>query len=133
MAVFITALVFSRSACSEQRRYEFAVPAVAIMSLLPVYHRFCDSGLLLFALPWLIRKLSRQIDALGLCVFTIMGLLYFSWERRINLDRLSGAGQRLIEFLYYRGDALLVFTLAVVLVVAMFREAFADPERTAAR
>jgi len=83
-------------------------------------------------LPWLIRRLSRQIDVLGVTVSMIMGLLYFSWERRINLHRFSGGALRTLEFFYYRGDALLVFTLAVILVCMMYRQRFADGERPAA-
>lgn len=112
--------------------YQLAVPAFAVMSLLPIYHRFCDIGLLIFVLPWLIRRLSKRVDTLGLVVTVILGLLYFSWERRINLDRLSGTMLRVVEFLYYRGDALLVLTLAALLVAAMYRESREEPDEVLA-
>jgi len=110
-----------RSAQWEQSGYELAVPAVAVLSLLPVYHRFCDIGLLILVLPWLIRRLAKRVDTLGVVVTIILGLLYFSWERRIHLDRLSGRTLRLVEFLYYRGDALLVLLLAALLVASFYR------------
>lgn len=116
----------------EQTGYQAAVPAFAVMSLLPIYHRFCDSGLLIFVLPWLIRRLSRRVDTLGVVVTVILGLLYFSWERRIHLDRLSGTTLRVVEFLYYRGDALLVLTLAALLVAAMYRESRDEPHQASA-
>ena len=131
-AFLIIALLSRRIPLMRDDRYELAAAAVSIVSLLPVYHRFCDIGLLLFVLPWLIRRLSRQIDVLGVTVSMIMGLLYFSWERRINLHRFSGGALRTLEFFYYRGDALLVFTLAVILVCMMYRQRFADGERPAA-
>ena len=59
----------------------------------------------------------------------IVGLLYFSWERRIHLERFSGKPLRVVEFLYYRGDALLVFTLAVLLVLAVYRQTTAQHRR----
>jgi hypothetical protein len=65
-------------------------------------------------------------------VTVILGLLYFSWERRINLDRLSGTMLRVVEFLYYRGDALLVLTLAALLVAAMYRESREEPDEVLA-
>jgi hypothetical protein len=132
-AVLLTGVARSyRSPQWERDGYEVAVPAVAVMSLLPVYHRFCDIGLLIFVLPWLIRRLSRRVDTLGVLVTVILGLLYFSWERRIHLDRLSGPVLRIVEFLYYRGDALLVLTLAALLVAAMYHETLAEPDRIAA-
>jgi hypothetical protein len=53
----------------------------------------------------------------------LLALLYFSWERRIHLDQLAGIqGIRLnvAQFLYYRGDALLVVLLACVLLSTMY-------------
>jgi len=103
-----------------QTGYAAAVPAVAIMTLLPVYHRFCDIGLVLFVFPLLIQKASRQMRVTGWTVTLILGLLYFSWERRMHLERLNGSLLRLLEFLYYRGDALLILILAVVLVADLY-------------
>jgi hypothetical protein len=131
-ALLIIRLKSCRSALAERGQYEFAVASVAVLTLLPVYHRFCDIGLLLFVWPWLIRRLSRRIDALGLSVTLIMGLLYFSWERRIDLHRYSGVALRVIEFFYFRGDALLVFILAVVMVASMCGETSATSDRSAA-
>jgi len=93
------------------------------MTLLPVYHRFCDIGLVLFVFPLLIQKASRQMRVTGWTVTLILGLLYFSWERRMHLERLNGSLLRLLEFLYYRGDALLILILAVVLVANLYSEA----------
>jgi hypothetical protein len=118
-----------QSAEWESNGLDLAVPTIAVMSLLPVYHRFCDIGLLIFVLPWLIRRLARRVDILGVLVTIILGLLYFSWERRIHLDRLSGTVLRIVEFFYYRGDALLILTLAALLVAAIHREMAADPDR----
>jgi len=131
-SLLIIALASARSVSSERDRYQFAVACVAVLSLLPVYHRFCDIGLLLFVLPWLIRRLSRRIDVLGLSVTLIMGLLYFSWERRVDIHRYSGVALRVVEFFYFRGDALLVLVLATLLVTAMYRDASATPNRSAA-
>lgn len=123
---------FYPSAQWERNGYELAIPAVAAISLLPVYHRFCDIGLLILVLPWLIRRLSRRVDVAGVSVATILALLYFSWERRVHLDRFSGTVLRVVEFLYYRGDALLVLILAALLVAAFYRASEATPERNAA-
>jgi hypothetical protein len=112
-----------RTGGSAPEVYEAAIPSIAVLSLLPVYHRFCDIGLLLFVIPWLIRRLTRHTDALGISVAWILALLYVSWERRIHLEHFHATTLRIVAFLYYRGDALLVLTLAVLLVIAVYRNA----------
>jgi hypothetical protein len=121
LAVALTRLY--RSGRSAHRVYEAAIPSVAVLSLMPVYHRFCDIGLLLFVVPWLIRRLTGHTDGLGISVTGILALLYFSWERRIHLEQFHDMALRIVAFVYYRGDALLVLTLAVLLVIAVYRNA----------
>jgi hypothetical protein len=90
--------------------------------LLPVYHRFCDIGILLLAVPWVVHEFSQKPKWQALLSAPLLALLYFSWERRIHLDQLVGTqGVRLnvVRFLYYRGDALLVIVFACVLLSAM--------------
>lgn len=105
------------------RAYLMAVAAVAGITLLPVYHRFCDIGILLLVVPWMIRELFGTRRWQAFVALPVMGALYFSWERRIHLERFHGAVHGVIEFLYYRGDALLVLFLACVLLSAMLRRA----------
>ena len=120
MALFVS---FTRlnSRVGVQSAYVAVVPALAIVSLLPVYHRFCDIGLMLFVVPWLIHRVTHNTAALDMAIAVVLGLLYFSWERRIHLERFHGTILRVVEFLYYRGDALLVLTLAVLLTIAIYR------------
>jgi hypothetical protein len=104
----------------ETRGYLLAVAAGSVLTLLPVYHRFCDIGVLLVAVPWLVHGFSRRPKWQVLVSALLLALLYFSWERRIHLDRFSGIGLDVVRFLYYRGDALLVVLLACVLLSAMY-------------
>jgi hypothetical protein len=109
-----------KSALWETRGYLVAVAAAAVLTLLPVYHRFCDIGVLLVAVPWLVQGLSQKPKWQVLVSAPLLALLYFSWERRIHLDRFSGIQLDVVRFLYYRGDALLVVLLACVLLSAMY-------------
>jgi len=118
----VAAVRLYRRSGASQATYAALVPSVAIITLLPLYHRFCDVGLILFVIPWLIQRFSNQIRPSSWIVAPILGLLYFSWERRMHLDRLRGGLLRWSEFLYYRGDALLILILAGVLVTILYRE-----------
>jgi hypothetical protein len=112
-----------KSAHWETRGYLLAVATLAVLTLLPVYHRFCDIGLLLLAVPWVVQEFSQKPKWQALLSAPLLALLYFSWERRIHLDHLTGIqGLQLniVRFLYYRGDALLVVLLACVLLSAMY-------------
>jgi hypothetical protein len=111
-----------KSALWETRGYLLAVATLAVLTLLPVYHRFCDIGILLLAVPWVVHEFSQKPKWQALLSAPLLALLYFSWERRIHLDQLVGTqGVRLnvVRFLYYRGDALLVIVFACVLLSAM--------------
>ncbi len=109
-----------KSALWETQGYFVAVAALAVLTLLPVYHRFCDIGVLLLVVPWVIRGFSQRPKWQALLSALLLALLYFSWERRIRLDQLAGLQLNIVRFLYYRGDALLVVLLACVLVSAMY-------------
>jgi hypothetical protein len=109
-----------KSALWETRNYPLAVAALAVLTLLPVYHRFCDIGVLLLVVPWVIQGFSERPKWQAFLSALLLALLYFSWERRINLDQLAGIQLNIVRFLYYRGDALLVVLLACVLLSAMY-------------
>jgi Glycosyltransferase family 87 len=109
-----------KSALWETRGYLLAVAALAVLTLLPVYHRFCDIGVLLLVVPWVIRGFSQRPRWQAFLSALLLALLYFSWERRIHLDRMAGIRLNIVRFLYYRGDALLVVLLACVLLSAMY-------------
>ena len=112
-----------KSALWETRGYLLAVATLAVVTLLPVYHRFCDIGILMLAVPWIVREFSQRPKWQALLSAPLFALLYFSWERRIHLDQLAGIqGIRLsvVQFLYYRGDALLVVLVACVFLSAMY-------------
>jgi len=108
-----------RSALWETRGYLLAVATLAVLTLLPVYHRFCDIGVLLLAVPWVVQEFSQRPKWKALLSASLLALLYFSWERRIHLDRWAGIQLDVVRFLYYRGDALLVVVLACVLLSAI--------------
>jgi hypothetical protein len=112
-----------KSACWETNGYLLAVAALAVLTLLPVYHRFCDIGILLLAVPWVIQEFSQGPKWQAWLSAFLLALLYFSWERRIHLDQLAdirGIQLNVVRFLYYRGDALLVVLLACVLLSVMY-------------
>jgi hypothetical protein len=109
-----------KSALWETRGYLLAVATLAILTLLPVYHRFCDIGVVLLAVPWVVQEFSQSPKWQALLSVPMLALLYFSWERRIHLDQLAGIQLNVARFLYYRGDALLVVLLACVLLSAMY-------------
>jgi hypothetical protein len=112
-----------KSALWETRGYLLAVATLAVLTLLPVYHRFCDIGVLLLAVPWIVQEFSQRPKWQALLSAPLLALLYFSWERRIHLDHLAGIQGlqlKVVRFLYYRGDALLVVLLACVLLSAMY-------------
>jgi hypothetical protein len=109
-----------KSALWETRGYLLAVATLAVLTLLPVYHRFCDIGVLLLAVPWVVQEFSQRPKWPALLSAPMLALLYFSWERRIHLDQLAGIQLNVARFLYYRGDALLVVLLACVLLSAMY-------------
>lgn len=113
------------------RVYLTAIAAAAAVTLLPVYHRFCDIGILLLIAPWLIREFSEGARWQAWVSLPMLATLYVSWERRIHLDRISGRALAPIEFLYYRGDAVIVLLLACVIVSSMLRIA-RTPGRVAA-
>jgi hypothetical protein len=99
--------------------YLLAVAAAAPLTLLPVYHRFCDIGVLLLAAPWVLRQFASRPRWQAWAAAVLLLGLYFSWERRIHLDRFSGVAFHLIQFLYYRGDAVLVLLLTAALLSVM--------------
>jgi len=112
-----------KDALWETQGYFLAVATLAVLTLLPVYHRFCDIGVLLLAVPWVLQEFSRRPKWQAWLSALLLALLYFSWERRIHLDQLAGIrGIQLnvVRFLYYRGDALLVVFLACVLLSAVY-------------
>ena len=109
-----------KSALWSTRGYLLAVAALAALTPLPVYHRFCDIGVLLLALPWVVQAFSPRPRWQVFLSASLLALLYFSWERRIRLDQLRGFGLSVVQFLYYRGDALLVVLLACLLLSAMY-------------
>lgn len=120
-SLYLIALIrLRKSALWETQEYLLAVATGAVLTLLPVYHRFCDVGVLLVAVPWLVQGLSRRPKWQVSVSAPLLALLYFSWERRIHLDRLAGIRLDVVRFLYYRGDALLVVLLACVLLSAMY-------------
>jgi len=108
-----------KSALWKTNGYLLAVATLAALTLLPVYHRFCDIGVLLLAVPWVVQEFSQRPKWQALVSAPLLALLYFSWERRIHLDQLAGVQLNVARFLYYRGDALLVVFLACVLLIAM--------------
>jgi hypothetical protein len=109
-----------KSALWGTRGYLLAVATLAMLTLLPVYHRFCDIGVLLLAVPWVIQGFSQRPKWQMFVSPLLLALLYFSWERRIHLDQFAGIQLTVVRFLYYRGDALLVVLLACVLLSAMY-------------
>ena len=109
-----------KGALWETQGYLLAVATLAVLTLLPVYHRFCDIGILLLALPWVVQEFSQRPRWQSLLSAPLLALLYFSWERRIHLDHMVGIQLNVVRFLYYRGDALLVVLLACVLLSAMY-------------
>jgi hypothetical protein len=120
---FIALNRLRRGALWETQGYLLAVATLAVLTLLPVYHRFCDIGVLLLTVPWVVHEFSQRPKWQALISAPLLALLYFSWERRIHLDQLAGTpGVRVnvVRFLYYRGDALLVVLLACVLLSAMY-------------
>lgn len=100
--------------------YSLTMATTAAFTLLPVYHRFCDIGILLLVVPWLIQELCRRPRWQVWFSLGLLGLLYFSWERRIPIDHLSGVQLRIAAPLYFRGDALIVFLLSCTLLSEMF-------------
>jgi hypothetical protein len=120
----------SKSDLVDTGEYTVVVAATAAMTLLPVYHRFCDIGILLLVIPWLIREFSHRPRWQAWFCLCLLGLLYFSWERRINLDHLSGMQFELAGFLYFRGDAFLVFILACTLLSEMLIDKRLRPTET---
>src|SRR5882757_2746697 len=109
-----------KSALWKTNGYLLAVATLAALTLLPVYHRFCDIGVLLLAVPWVVQEFSQRPKWQALISAPLLALLYFSWERRIHIDQLAGVQLNVARFLYYRGDALLVVFLACVLLFAMY-------------
>lgn len=110
--------------------YLTAVAAAAAMTLLPVYHRFCDIGVLLLIVPWLLWEFRRGARWQAWVALPMLCALYVSWERRIHLERIHGPALAPVEFLYYRSDALLVLLLAAVLVCALLRAAHESDPRS---
>jgi hypothetical protein len=110
-----------RSPLWKTQGYALAAATLAVLTLTPVYHRFCDIGVLLLAVPWLVLSFSRKPRWQVWLSALFLALLYFSWERRIHLDQLAGNQLHVVRFLYYRGDALLVVLLSCTLLSAMYR------------
>lgn len=107
----------------DDRSYLTAVAAAGAMTLLPVYHRFCDIGVLLLVVPWMLLEFRKGARWQAQVALPILLALYVSWERRVHLERIQGPALAPLEFLYYRGDAILVLLLAAVLVSALLQTA----------
>jgi hypothetical protein len=120
IVVYVIALVrLRRRDLWSTKGYSQAVATTAALTLLPVYHRFCDIGILLLVIPWLLGELCSRPRWQAWFSLCLLGLLYFSWERRIPFHDLSGLQLKVAEPLYYRGDALIVFILACTLLSVM--------------
>jgi hypothetical protein len=110
-----------RSSLWKTQGYVLASATLAVLTLTPVYHRFCDIGVLLLAVPWVVLSFSQKPRWQAWLSALFLALLYFSWERRIHLDQLAGNQPHVVRFLYYRGDALLVVLFSCTLLSAMYR------------
>jgi hypothetical protein len=120
IVLYVIALVrLRRHDIWSAKGYSLAVATTAVLTLLPVYHRFCDIGILLLVFPWLLGELCSRPRWQAWFSICLLGLLYFSWERRIPFERLSGSQLKIAEPLYYRGDALIIFILACTLLSVM--------------
>lgn len=129
---FLVGLVRIENARSwDDRSYLTAVAAAGAVTLLPVYHRFCDIGVLLLVVPWILIELRMGARWQAWAALPILSALYVSWERRIHLEGIQGPARAPIEFLYYRGDAILVLALAAVLVSALLQTARAGARHPA--
>jgi hypothetical protein len=110
-----------RESAWDDRTYAASVAAAAALTLLPIYHRFCDIGVLLLIVPWLMLEFAGRPRWQAWAALPMLAALYVSWERRIHLERITGPAQATIAFLYYRGDAIVVYLLACVLATALLR------------
>lgn len=96
-----------------------AVAATAVLTLLPVYHRFCDAGILLLAAPWVAAQLTRRFTIPACAALLLLLSLYVEWERRLHPQTFPGALRSIVQFAYFRGDATAVALLACVVVAAL--------------
>lgn len=109
--------------------YLVSVAALSALTLLPVYHRFCDIGILLLSVPWVLFDCAhRRRPWHAWLAIPMLLALYISWERRIPIYRFHGASHSFVQFLYYRGDALIVALLTGLLLSAMWSSATTTTE-----
>ena len=97
--------------------------ATAAWTLLPVYHRFYDSLLLLLTLPFaVVAILTRERWLSGLGVLLVGGVAVLQWfHRSPGIAAMDGLqGQRSVgDFLLHRLDSAIVLVFCAALVWAL--------------
>lgn len=96
------------------------VACVATWTLLPVYHRFCDLGVLLLVIPWVLYEFAHGPSVRAWLSVPILALLYVAWQRHVNPGGTTGLAFKVEQFLYFRGDPLLVLALFCLLLWGLF-------------
>jgi len=113
---------------TSSENYMLAAATLASLVLLPVYHRFYDAAILILALPWMLRSVSRGSHARRVMLpLILLGVLYKDWLRTIRFPMTGGTLGQILAFVHFRYESLSVLLLACTLLTIFLLQKRAAP------
>jgi hypothetical protein len=123
---------------ANEENYLLAVAALSAITLLPVYHRGYDTGLLMLSIPATLLVLqSHRVIGLVLCVLEPLSQIALQYRLHLLLEHFGRLrhlveGNKLFFIIGLREGCLTVTFISCLLVMVIVRRAFFDGSRYAA-
>ena len=113
---------------TSSENYMLAAATLASLVLLPVYHRFYDAAILIFALPWILRCVSRGRHARRVILpLILLAVLYKDWLRTIEFPMTDSFLSQALAFIHFRYESLSTLLLACTLLTIFLMQERAAP------
>jgi len=108
--------------------YMLAAATLASLVLLPVYHRFYDAAILIFAVPWVLRCVSRPPHARRVILpLILLAVLYRNWLRTVTFPMTGSFLDQILAFIHFRYESLSALLLACTLLTIFLMQERAAP------
>jgi len=117
-----------RPMSTSSESYILAAATLASLVLLPVYHRFYDAAILIFALPWILRCVSRGSHARRVILpLLLLAVLYKDWLRTVTFPMTGSFLGQTLTFIHFRYESLSALLLACTLLAIFLLQERARP------